>query len=166
MIVERITLGAIYKTLVQLEINEGKVYDIVLDYKIGDKVLSPPVFADLNALRVFINTQYPYIPMTEMAEICTWNTYRLVKFWINKDNGIQVQNKETVMVSKSTLFAISKKRLSDLNAYLTKVANYVDFDHYIGPSTPTYVEWVYINDVINENSFQKAALEYKKYTTT
>ena len=44
MIVERISLGATYRTLLQVEINEGKVYDIVLDYKIGRKTISPPVF--------------------------------------------------------------------------------------------------------------------------
>lgn len=163
MIVERITLGAIYKTLVQLQINEGKVRDIVLDYKIGDKVLSPPVFADLNALKAFINSQYPYIPLSGEHEICTWHPYKLVKFWVEKDNGIQVQNKSELIVTKGTLFEISSKRLRELNTYINSVIGYIHFDNYIKPYTATYVECVYIDDIIEDGGYNKAASDYKKY---
>ena len=163
MIVERITLGAIYRTLVQLEINEGKVRDIVLDYKIGDKVLSPPVFDNLESLKFFITTQYPYIPLNGSSEICTWNAYKLVKFWVDKDNGIQVQNKAELTVTKGTLFEISKKRLRELNTYTNSVLGFIHFDNYIKPFTASYVECVYIDDIIEDGGFEKADLEYKKY---
>ena len=94
MIVERITLGAIYNTLTQVEINEGKVYDIVLNYKIGTKTISPPVFKDLAALKSFINTNYPYMYLSEESMLCTWNGFKPVKFWVEKENGIQVHFKE------------------------------------------------------------------------
>ena len=163
MIIERITLGAIYNTLLQLETNEGKVRDIVLEYKIDNKIISPPVFDNLNSLKFFINNQYPAIPLTDNNEICTWYPFKLVKFWVDKDNGIQVQNKQQLVITKGTLFDISKKRLNDLNTYINNVLRYINFDNYISPNTPSYVECVYINDIIDDGGYLKTEQEYKKY---
>lgn len=164
MIVERISLGAIYKTLSQIETNEGKVYDIVLDYKIGRKTISPPVFKDLNALKAFINNNYPYMYIDGESMICTWNPYRPVKFWVQKENGIQVQFKEVLNTTKGKLYKLSEKRLRELHSYINAVSGYIHFDDYISPSTPTYVECIYIDDIIEDGGYFKAEQEYKKYT--
>lgn len=163
MIVERISLGAIYRTLLQVEINEGKVYDIVLDYKLGRKTISPPVFKDLNALKLFINKNYPYMYLNEDDSLCTWNPYRPVKFWVEKENGIQVHFKEILETTKGKLYKLSEKRLRELNKYINNVTGFIHFDDYISPTTPTYVECIYIDDVIEDGGFNLAATEYKKY---
>lgn len=163
MIVERITLGAIYKSLLQVEINEGAIYDIVLDYKIGNKTISPPVFKNLDALKQFIMKNYPYQYLSEETMLCTWNGYRPVKFWIQKENGVQVQFKEVLNTTKSKMYKLSEKRLRELNTYINNVEGYIHFDDYISPSTPTYVECIYIDDVVNDGGFNLALTEYKKY---
>ena len=164
MIVERITLGAIYRTLSQLEANEGKVYDIVLDYKLGNQTISPPVFKDLGALKSFIQKNYPYVYFDNTSTVCTWNGYRPVKFWVQKENGIQVQFKEILNTTKGKLYKISEKRLRELSTYLNQIEGYVHFDDYISPTTPTYVECIYIDDVVEDTNFIKIDTEYKKYT--
>lgn len=164
MIIERITLGAIYRTLLQLETNEGKVYDIVLNYKLGKQTISPPVFKDLDAIKNFINKNYPYTYFDANSTVCTWNGYRPVKFWVQKENGIQVQFKEALNTTKGKLYKISEKRLRELNTYLNQVEGYVHFDDYISPTTPTYVECIYIDDVLEDTNFINIDKEYKKYT--
>jgi hypothetical protein len=164
MIIERISLGAIYNSLVQLEINEGKVYDIVLNYQLGKKTISPPVFKDLDALKSFINKNYPYIYFDQTNTVCTWNSYKPVKFWVEKNNGIQVQFKEVLNTTKSSLYSMSEKKLRELRKYINKLEGYVDFDNYIAPSTPTYVECIYIDDVLDDTNFINIDKEYKKYT--
>lgn len=163
MIIERISLGSIYNTLLQLESNEGKVYDIVLNYKLGKKTISPPVFKDLESLRSFINKNYPYVFFSDTDSVCTWNSYRPVKFWVKKDNDIQVQFKELLNTTKDSLYSISEKRLRELNTYLNTLEGYVKFDDYISPTTPTYVECIYIDDVLDDTNFGKINTEYKKY---
>ena len=163
MIVERISLGAIYRTLLQVEINEGKVYDIVLDYKLGNKTISPPVFKDLQSLKSFIEANYPYRYLSQNDSICTWNAYFPVKFWVEKENGIQVHFKEILQTTKGKLYKLSEKRLRELNKYIKAVEGYIHFDDYISPTTPTYVECIYIDDVIDDGGFSIAAEEYKKY---
>ena len=163
MIVERISLGAIYRTLSQIEINEGKVYDIVIDYRIGNKTISPPVFKDLDALKSFIQRNYPYVYISGDDSICTWNAYRPVKFWVEKENGIQVQFKEILNTTKGKLYKLSEKRLRELHEYIKAVEGYIHFDDYVSPTTPTYVECIYIDDVIEDGGFSIAAEEYKKY---
>ena len=163
MIVERISLGAIYRALIQVQINEGKVYDIVVDYRIGNKTISPAVFKDLNALKLFINKNYPYIYITEQDSICTWNPYKPVKFWVEKNNGIQVHFKEELETTKSKLYKISVKRLRELRNYIDKITGFIHFDDYIAPTTPTYVECIYIDDIRNDGEFIIAETEYKKY---
>lgn len=163
MIIERISLGAIYNTLLQLETNEGKVYDIVLNYKLGNKKISPPVFKDLNSLRTFINKNYPYVFFNDTDTVCTWNSYRPVKFWVEKDNGIQVQFKEILNTTKNSLYLMSEKRLKELHTHLNTLEGYVQFDDYISPTTPTYVECIYIDDVLDDTNFGKINTEYKKY---
>lgn len=165
MIVERITLGAIYKTLLQLETNEGKVYDIVLNYKLGKHIISPPVFKDLDTLKGFINKNYPYTFFDTDSTVCTWNGYRPVKFWVEKENGIQAQFKELLNTTKGKLYKISEKKLRELDSYLNRVDGYVHFDDYISPTTPTYVECIYIDDVIEDTNFINIDNEYKKYRT-
>jgi hypothetical protein len=164
MIAERISLGAIYKTLLQLENNEGKVYNIVLNYKIGAKTISPPVFDNLEALKTFINKNYPYKTFYGDDLICTWQPFTPVKFWVDKENDIQVSFKENLETTKNKLYKISEKRLRELTIYIKQVERFINFDSYIAPSTPTYVECVYINDVINDGGYEKALKEYKKYT--
>lgn len=164
MIIERISLGAIYNSLLQLETNEGKVYDIVLNYKLGNKTISPPVFKDLESLRTFINKNYPYIHFEQTDTVCTWNSYKPVKFWVEKNNGIQVQFKELLNTTKASLYSMSEKKLRELNKYINQLEGYVDFDNYIAPSTPTYVECIYIDDVLDDSNFGKINTEYKKYT--
>jgi hypothetical protein len=164
MIIERISLGAIYNSLLQLETNEGKVYDIVLNYKLGKKTISPPVFKDLEGLRTFINKNYPYIYFEQTDTVCTWNSYKPVKFWVEKNNGIQVQFKELLNTTKGSLYSMSEKKLRGLNKYINQLEGYVDFDNYIAPSTPTYVECIYIDDVLDDSNFGKINTEYKKYT--
>jgi hypothetical protein len=39
----------------------------------------------------------------------------------------------------------------------------VQFDDYISPTTPTYVECIYIDDVLDDTNFGKINTEYKKY---
>ena len=119
MISERISLGAIYKTLSNIEANEGKVTDIVLDYRIGNKVISPPVFEDLASLRTFINKNYPFVRLTGEDLICSWQPYMPVKFWVAKENGIQVQFKEPLTATKGKLYKLSEKRLRELKTYIT-----------------------------------------------
>lgn len=164
MIIERISLGAIYNSLLQLETNEGKVYDIVLNYKLGNKTISPPVFKDLDALKSFISKNYPYIYFEQTDTVCTWNSYKPVKFWVEKNNGIQVQFKELLNTTKGSLYSMSEKKLRELNKYINELEGYVDFDNYIAPSTPTYVECIYIDDVLDDSNFGKINTEYKKYT--
>lgn len=163
MIAERISLGAIYRTLSNIETNEGKVTGIVLDYRIGNKVISPPVFEDLAALRTFINRNYPFIRLTGQDLICSWQPYMPVKFWVAKENGIQVQFKEPLTATKGKLYKISEKRLRELRDYIKSVEGYIHFDDYIAPTTPTYVECVYIDDILDDGGFDKASEEYKKY---
>lgn len=163
MIAERISLGAIYRTLLQLESNEGRVYDIVLDYKIGNRTISPPVFKDLEALKTFINNNYPYVYLSGEDMICTWQPYMPVKFWVEKDNGIQVQFKEIITTTKGKLYKMSEKKLRELYSYINTTVGYIHFDDYISPSTPTYVECIYIDDIVDDGGYQKAELEYKKY---
>jgi len=163
MIAERISLGAIYNTLFQLEINDGRVYDIVLDYSIGNKTISPPVFKDLEALKLFINTNYPYARLNGVDMICTWQPYMPVKFWVEKNNGIQIQFKEVLNTTKGKLYKISEKKLRELYDYINNIKGYINFDNYIAPTTPTYVECVYINDILNDGGFGKTEEEYKKY---
>lgn len=163
MIAERISLVAIYRTLLQLQINEGKVYDIVLNYKIGNKTISPPVFKDLDAIKSFINLNYPYLILTGEDMLCTWQPYLPVKFWVEKTNGIQVQFKEDIYTTKGSLYTMSEKRLRELVSYINKVSGYINFDDYISPTTPSYVECVYIDDIIDDGGFVIAQEEYKKY---
>lgn len=163
MIVERITLGAIYKSLLQLEANEGKVYDIVLNYKLGANTISPPVFKDLPTLKSFINKNYTYTYFDQTNTVCTWNSYRPVKFWVDKSNDIQVQFKEVLKTTKGQLYSISEKRLRELNTYINNIEGLVNFDDYVSPSTPTYVECIYIDDVVEDTDFIKINKEYKKY---
>jgi len=163
MIVERITLGAIYNTLTQVETNEGKVYDIVLNYKIGNKTISPPVFKDLQTLKSFINTNYPYMYLSDESMLCTWNGFKPVKFWVEKENGIQVHFKELLQTTKQKLYKLSEKRLKELQRYVNTVEGFIHFDDYVSPSTPTYVECIYIDDVIEDGGMQLAITEYKKY---
>jgi len=164
MVAERISLGAIYTTFLQLEINEGMVYDIVLDYKIGNRTISPPAFKDLAALKSFINTNYPYTRLTGTDMICTWQPYMPVKFWVEKENGIQVQFKQALNTTKGKLYNLSEKRLRELYGYINSITGYIHFDDYISPTTPTYVECVYIDDIIEDGGYIKANEEYKKYT--
>lgn len=163
MIAERISLGAIYRTLLQLETNEGRVYDIVLDYRIGNKTISPPVFKDLNDLKTFINKNYPYMYLSGEDMLCTWQPYMPVKFWVEKNNGIQVQFKEVLNTTKGKLYKLSEKRLRELYNYINTISGFIHFDDYISPSTPTYVECIYIDDIIEDGGFTKAETEYKKY---
>lgn len=164
MIAERISLGAIYKTLLQLQNNEGSVYNIVLNYKIGVKTISPPVFADLEALKTFINKNYPYQTFSSGNVICTWQPFTPVKFWVDKENDIQVNFKEQLQTTKNKLYKISEKKLRELTTYIKQIEGFINFDNYIAPSTPTYVECVYIDDIINDGGYDKALTEYKKYT--
>lgn len=163
MIVERITLGAIYRTLLQVEINEGQVYDIVLNYKIGNKTISPPVFKGLDELKTFIDANYPYQYLSDESMICTWNGYKPVKFWVAKENGIQVHFKEILQTTKSKLYKLSEKRLRELQSYVNQVEGFIHFDDYVSPTTPTYVECIYVDDVIEDGGVQLAITEYKKY---
>ena len=87
MIVERITLIAIYRTLKQLETNEGRLYDIVLNRKTTNSIISPEAFKDLNALLSFIQKTYPYAIETKQLEVCHWYPYGVVKFWVEKNKG-------------------------------------------------------------------------------
>ena len=164
MIAERISLGAIYRTLLQLQENEGRVYGIVLNYKIGVKTISPPVFADLEALKTFINKNYPYQSFASTDIICTWEIFAPVKFWVEKDNDIQVNFKTTVETTKNKLYKISVKKLRELSAYIKKIGSYINFDDYISPTTPSYVECVYIDDIVNDGGYEKSLIEYKKYS--
>jgi len=59
---------------------------------------------------------------------------------------------------------MSEKKLRELRKYINKLDGYVDFDNYIAPLTPTYVECIYIDDVIEETNFINIDKEYKKYT--
>ena len=163
MIAERISLVAIYRTLLQLQINEGRVYDIVLNYKIGNKTISPPVFKDLDAIKSFININYPHLILTGEDMLCTWQPYQPVKFWVEKTNGIQVQFKEDIYTTKGSLYNMSEKRLRELVSYINQVSGYINFDDYISPNTPSYVECVYIDDIIDDGGFVIAQEEYKKY---
>lgn len=165
MIAERISLGAIYKTLSNVESNEGKITGIVLDYRIGNKVISPPVFEDLNTLKSFINRNYPFIRLTGEDLICSWQPYMPIKFWVAKENGIQVQFKADLATTKGKLYKMSEKRLRELKDYINSIEGYINFDNYIAPSTPTYVECVYIDDILDDGGFNKANEEYKKYAT-
>ena len=58
---------------------------------------------------------------------------------------------------------MSKKKLRELQAFLNKLTGSIGFDDYISPSTPTYVECVYIDDVIETDSYYWLIQEYKKY---
>jgi hypothetical protein len=164
MIAERISLGAIYKRLLQLQNNEGHVYGIVLNYKIGDKTISPPVFDNLSALKTFINKNYPYQSFMGGDILCTWQVFNPVKFWVEKDNGIQVNFKEDLETTKNKLYKISEKKLRELSAYIKKIGSFINFDNYIAPTTPTYVECVYIDDILEDGGYEKALIEYKKYS--
>jgi hypothetical protein len=163
MIAERISLVAIYRTLLQLQTNEGKVYDIVLNYKIGNKTISPPVFKDLNAIKDFINKNYPYMYLSGQDMICTWQPYMPVKFWVEKENNIQVQFKEALNTTKGKLYTMSEKKLKELYNYINKISGFIHFDDYVSPTTPTYVECIYIDDIIEDGGFLEAEKEYKKY---
>jgi len=163
MVAERITLIEIYRSLTKLQINEGLVKDIVLDRKIDKKTKSPQAFVDLDHLKTYINQTYPYVNLSGEAQICTWMPYSPVKFWVDKNNGVLVEFKAELTTKKSSLFAMSKKKLIELQTFLNKVALSIAFDDYISPSTPTYVECVYIDDVVETDSYYWLIQEYKKY---
>ena len=76
---------------------------------------------------------------------------------------IQVQFKEPLTATKGKLYKISEKRLRELRDYIKSVEGYIHFDDYIAPTTPTYVECVYIDDILDDGGFNKASEEYKKY---
>jgi hypothetical protein len=163
MIAERISLIEIYRSLLRLQTNEGMIRDIVLDRRIDSKTKSPEAFKDLEHLKTFINKTYPFVSLESDTQICTWFPYSPVKFWVEKDNGILVQFKQELTTKKSSLFAMSKKKLRELQAFLNKLTGSIGFDDYISPSTPTYVECVYIDDVIETDSYYWLIQEYKKY---
>ena len=164
MIAERISLIAIYRSLIQLQTNEGVIRDIVLDRKINRKTKSPEAFKDLEHLKQYINNSYHWVSLEGDTQICTWMPYAPVKFWVEKDNGILVQFKKELTTKKSSLFPISNKRLRELQTFLNKITDSIHFDNYISPSTPTYVECVYIDDVLETDSYYWIIQEYKKYT--
>lgn len=163
MIAERITLIEIYRSLIQLQTNEGRIRDIVLDRKLDRMTKSPEAFRDLEHLKTYINQFYPFVNLEGDTQICTWMPYAPVKFWVEKDNDILVEFKKELTVKKSSLFAMSKKKLRELQAFLNKVTGSIQFDDYISPSTPTYVECVYIDDVLETDSYYWLIQEYKKY---
>lgn len=167
MIVERITLLAIYRALKQLETNEGKVYDLVLNRKFNTKTVSPQAFKDLEALLDFIQTEWPYDKSFQEMTVCQWYPYSPVKFWVEKTNGTQVDFKETIRQSKAdSLNAISIKKMRELNQYLQRSHRSVknlQIDPYIAPMTQTYVECVYIQDITPNQPYYYLIEEYLKY---
>lgn len=167
MIVERITLLAIYRSLKQLETNEGRIYDIVLNRKTNTSTKSPEAFKSLEDLKRFVQANYPWQNEVQQAEVCTWLPYAPVKFWVEKNNGTLVAFKAELEVKKTTsLFAISKKRMRELDTYLKTVNknnNGLIIDSYVAPTTPTYVECVYIDDLVKNDPYYWMFEEYKKY---
>ena len=166
MIVERITLIAIYRALKQLETNEGRLYDIVLNRKTTTSIVSPEAFKDLNALLSFIQKTYPFVVETKQLEVCHWHPYGVVKFWVEKNNGTLVEFKAELTEKKGSLHSISKKRLVELNAYLNNIQKSVNglvIDPYVAPTTPTYVECVYIDDLVKNDAYTTLMGEYNKY---
>jgi hypothetical protein len=166
MIVERITLIAIYRALKQLETNEGKLYDIVLNRKTSTSIVSPEAFKDLNALLSFIQKSYPFAVEAKQLEVCHWYPYGVVKFWVEKNNGTLVEFKTELTEKKGSLHNISKKRLVELNTYLNniqKAINGLVIDPYVAPTTPTYVECVYIDDLVKNDAYTTLMGEYNKY---
>lgn len=167
MIVERITLLAIYRALKQLETNEGKIYDLVLNRKFNTRTVSPQSFKSLDDLLRFVQTEWPYQNAYQTMEICHWYPYAPVKFWVEKNNGTQVDFKTEIAQSKSnSLNSISIKRMRDLDAYLKNITASVDglqIDPYIAPMTQTYVECVYIQDITPNKPYYYLVDEYLKY---
>lgn len=167
MIVERITLLAIYRSLKQLETNEGKIRDIVVNRKITGAVQSPEAFKTLDDLKAFAQKQYPYLSEVAQAEVCTWLPYTPVKFWVEKNNGTLIEFKAELEVKKtSSLFSISKKRMRELDSYIKTVLKNnsgLIIDSYVAPTTPTYVECVYIDDLVKNDPYYWLFNEYKKY---
>lgn len=166
MIVERISLLAIHRALVQLETNEGRIYDIVLNRKLTKSVKSPESFKDLNSMLQFAQSNYPFIVESKQVEVCHWFPYGVVKFWVEKNNGTLVEFKAELTEKKSSLNDISKKRLRELNTYLNTIQKTIDglvIDSYIAPTTPTYVECVYIDDLVKNDAYYNLTGEYTKY---
>lgn len=166
MIVERITLIAIYRALRQLEINEGRVYDIVLNRKLTKSTKSPESFKDLDAILSYAQSNYPFVVETKQLEVCNWFPYGVSKFWVEKNNGTLVEFKTVLTEKKGSLHDISKKRMKELNAYLSAIQKSIDglvIDPYVAPTTPTYVECVYIDDLIKNDAYYNLMGEYSKY---
>jgi len=166
MIVERISLLAIHRALVQLETNEGRIYDIVLNRKLTKSVKSPESFKDLNSMLQFAQSNYPFIVESKQVEVCHWFPYGVAKFWVEKNNGTLVEFKTELTEKKSSLNNISKKRLRELNTYLNAIQKSIDglvIDSYIAPTTPTYVECVYIDDLVKNDAYYNLMGEYTKY---
>lgn len=167
MIVERITLMAIYQYLKQLQSNEGRVYDIVISQKIAKGIKSPEVFKSIDELLRYVQTRYPWVPEFKQAEVCTWNPYSVLKFWVEKDNGTLVEFKRSeVEIKKDSIYDISKKRLRELNDYLKKVASQtkkLKIEYYISPTTQSFVECVYVDDLVKNAAYYFIADEYAKY---
>ena len=166
MIVERITLLSIYRSLRQLETNEGRIYSIVLSRKTSTSTVSPESFNDLNDMLSFIQNAYPYAVETKQLEVCHWWPYTVAKFWVEKNNGSLVEFKVELTEKKGSLNNISKKRLRELNTYLNTIQKSVDglvIDSYVAPTTPTYVECVYVDDLVKNDAYTTLMGEYKKY---
>lgn len=167
MIVERISMLAIYRSLKQLETNEGRLYDIVVSRKMPNGAKSPEAFKSLDDMLAYTQRLHPWVPEYKQSEVCTWYPYTVSKFWIDKNNGTLVEFKELVTVKKvSSLFDISLKRLTQLATYLRQVdlnnKNLI-IDPYISPSTATYVDCVYIDDLIKNSAYYFLIEEYAKY---
>ena len=167
MIVERITLLAIYRYLKQTQINEGRVYDIVVNQKVTGKTKSPEVFKSIDDLLRYTQQKYPWVPEYKQSEVCTWEPFSAVKFWVEKDNGTLVEFKRSaVEVKKSSLYDMSTKRLGELQLYLRKVAaqtKKLKIDYYISPTTQSFVECVYIDDLVKNAAYYFITDEYAKY---
>tara|TARA_R110000772_G_C13292466_1_gene438158 strand:- start:929 stop:1432 length:504 start_codon:yes stop_codon:yes gene_type:complete len=164
MIAERISLIETYRVLTQLETNEGKLYDIVLNRKVDNKTQSPQAFKDLVALRLFINKNYPFMNLDNPEiQICTWMPYLPAKFWVTKQNGTLVEFKSELTTKKSSLNNISKKRLRELSTFINNLQGAISLDDYISPFTASYVECVYIDDIRDQKEYGTVYELYKKY---
>jgi hypothetical protein len=120
MVFERITLIDIYDTLKRVETNEKRVTSILINRssKFGTKTL--PRFANLQALKEFINTNYPYRKLDSPdceCYTCNEGLTLLLNFSVDDvEDRVFVNNLrlEFESAKQSTLNQTSVKAISEL----------------------------------------------------
>jgi hypothetical protein len=165
MVADRISLITIYRSLLPIDRNDGKIESILLNRKNDYGTKSIPKFNSLEELKEFIDSFYPYVPASN-CNCLTSNEgiYNLVSFsFKNKGELVYVNNLpnrfETAKPDKiNNIHFKGLTKIKSINVELNKLyGEYVCFP---------YIEYGYIGcdyiEMVTNERYDDLITLYKK----